>query len=99
MQYSVIMSLSFFSWFDTLKDRRATAAIASRLKRVERGNLGDCKPVGHGVSEMRVDVGPGYRLYFCIKGNTIVLMLAGGDKSTQQSDIAAAIQLAEEVPL
>ena len=73
----------FDEWLDSLRDRRAKAKIRARLDRVEDGNLGDCKPVGEGVFELRIDYGPGYRIYFGQEGITIIILLCGGDKSTQ----------------
>ena len=69
----------FEEWLDDLKDKRAVARVLARLARVRLGNLGDCKPVGEGVSELRVDYGPGYRVYFGQKGRTLVVLLCGGD--------------------
>ena len=80
----------FEEWVNDLKDKRALAAIASRLIRVRQGNLGDCAPVGEGVLELRVDVGPGYRIYLGQVGQKIVILLCGGDKSTQDADIRNA---------
>lgn len=87
----------FDSWFRGLRDRRAATRIQVRIDRAESGNLGDCKAVGEGVSEMRVDVGPGYRVYFVQRGTEVIILLAGGDKSTQADDIAAAKRLAKQV--
>lgn len=87
----------FDEWFARLRDRRAAARIQARIDRAESGNLGDCKPVGEGVSEMRMDVGPGYRVYFLQRGTDVVILLAGGEKSTQAKDIAAAKRLAKQV--
>ena len=80
----------FREWLEGLKDRQARAKIRVRLNRIRLGNFGDCKSVGHGVSELRVPYGPGYRVYFGRKGNTVVILLYGGDKSTQSRDIALA---------
>ena len=80
----------FREWLEGLRDRQARAKIRVRLNRIRLGNLGDCKAVGHGVSELRVPYGPGYRVYFGRKGNTIVILLYGGDKKTQSRDIALA---------
>jgi putative addiction module killer protein len=80
----------FIDWLNGLKDRRAAARIATRVLRMESGNFGDVRPVGEGVSEMRIDYGPGYRVYFIQPGRTIVLLLCGGDKSKQARDIARA---------
>ena len=79
------------SWLDELRDLRARIAILRRIDRVELGNFGDHKSVGSGVSELRIDVGPGYRVYYAQSGNTLVLLLLGGDKRSQQSDIERAI--------
>ena len=80
----------FEEWLDDLNDKRAVARILARLARVRQGNLGDCKSVGEGVSELRVDYGPGYRVYFGQKGRTLVVLLCGGDKRTQDRDIRQA---------
>ena len=85
----------FIDWLTNLKDRRAAARIAARILRLEDGNLGDVKPVGEGVSELRINYGPGYRVYFMQTGNTILLLLCGGDKRTQARDIADAKKLAK----
>jgi putative addiction module killer protein len=86
----------FEEWLDDLDDKRAVARVLARLARVRRGNLGDCKPVGEGVSELRVDYGPGYRVYFGQKGRTLVVLLCGGDKRTQDRDIRLAKQFWQE---
>jgi putative addiction module killer protein len=80
----------FREWRDALRDRQAATAIRNRLYRLERGLFGDCKPVGDGVSEFRVDVGPGYRGYFFRSGRRVILLLCGGDKATQVDDIKLA---------
>ncbi len=87
----------FAEWFDDLKDGRARDRIAIRIRRIEMGNLGDAKPVGGAVSEMRIDYGPGYRVYFTQRGRTIVILLCGGDKSTQSRDIRKAQELAAQL--
>lgn len=87
----------FTDWLKGLKDRTARVRISARLVRAETGNLGDVKPVGEGVSEMRLTYGPGYRLYFVQRGQTLIVMLGGGDKGTQGKDIKAAKALAAEV--
>ena len=87
---------TFRKWRLRLKDVRVRALIASRLDRLAYGNAGDVKPVGKGISELRIDHGPGYRVYFQRRGDTIVVLLCGGDKSTQEKDIQAAKRLAEE---
>src|SRR5690606_13734878 len=87
----------FTRWIDSLRDRRARAVIARRLERMSRGAFGDVKPVGSGVSEMRIDQGPGYRVYFTQRGPVVVILLCGGDKSSQKRDIIEARELAEDV--
>jgi putative addiction module killer protein len=82
----------FVDWLDSLRDIRARARIKKRLDRVELGNLGDVRSVGEGVSELKVDYGPGYRVYFAESGSTLILLLCGGDKSTQRQDILKAQQ-------
>lgn len=87
----------FAKWLKRLKDANAKARINLRIRRITlTDNLGDYKPVGEGVSELRIDYGPGYRVYFGRRGNEIILLLIGGDKSTQQRDIAKAKQLNKE---
>ena len=97
MEYIVKQTAEFAQWRAGLSDLKAATAIRRRIDRAKAGNLGDVKPVGGGVSEMRVDVGAGYRLYFTLRDRRMVLLLVGGDKSTQQSDIRKAIDLAQEV--
>lgn len=87
----------FDHWYDGLRDRQGRARIAARLRRVELGNFGDVKPVGSGVSELRIDYGPGYRVYLTQRGLEVVILLAGGDKRTQSKDIEAAIEMAKRV--
>ena len=87
----------FIVWLNGLKDRRAAARIAARILRLEDGNLGDARSVGEGVREMRIDYGPGYRVYFVQTGSTAILLLCGGDKSKQARDIAKAKKLAREL--
>ena len=89
----------FDAWFDGLKDAVTKARLTARLKKVSRGSLGDVKLVGDGVWEMREFFGPGWRMYYVKYGNTIVVMLGGGDKSSQQSDIAKAIELAKTLEI
>jgi putative addiction module killer protein len=84
-------------WFTGLRDSRARARIQARVRRLSTGNFGDVKPVGEGVSELRIDYGPGYRVYFVQRGATLVVLLAGGDKRTQDRDIATARALAREL--
>jgi putative addiction module killer protein len=92
----VFKSATFDGWFSGLKDRQAKARIAARLDRLALGNAGDVKPVGAGVSEMRIDYGPGYRVYFVQRGSLVVVLLCGGDKRTQTADIKRAIKIAEQ---
>lgn len=84
-------------WLDNLRDIRARARVLARVERLAAGNPGDVKSVGEGVSEMRIDYGPGYRVYFTRRGNEIVILLAGGDKSTQNADIKTAQELARNL--
>jgi putative addiction module killer protein len=88
---------TFRAWLDGLKDNKARLRVDIRLQRLEKGNPGDVKTVGNGVSEMRIDYGPGYRLYFVQRGKTVVILLCGGDKRTQVRDIKRAIEMAQEV--
>lgn len=85
----------FDKWLKKLRDDRARAKILVRVKRLELGNPGDVEPVGDGVSEMRIDYGPGYRVYYTERGKELVVLLVGGDKSSQDRDIARARQLAK----
>ncbi len=87
----------FSKWFDGLKDHRAKARIQARIDRVEMGNLGDVAPVGEGVSELRIFYGPGYRVYFIQRGTVVVILLSGGDKSTQTSDITRAKEISKQI--
>ena len=80
----------FKEWLEGLKDKKGVAAIDAKIAKVRKGNMGDCAPVGEGVSEFRVDCGPGYRVYFGQAERKIVILLSGGDKSTQDADIAEA---------
>ena len=93
----VVQSETFARWLGKLKDRAAVMRINARIRRLtETGNFGDAKPIREGISEMRIDYGPGYRLYFIQSGPVLVLLLAGGDKSTQDADIKRAIEIAKE---
>lgn len=87
----------FVQWLDELRDIRARARIQARIERLAAGNPGDVKPVGDGVSELRIDYGPGYRVYFTRRGNEVLILLAGGDKSTQDTDIKIAQGLARNL--
>ncbi|MCX8281979.1 type II toxin-antitoxin system RelE/ParE family toxin [Phyllobacterium sp. 0TCS1.6C] len=88
---------AFSIWFAKLKDLNARSRILTRLRRLELGNPGDAKAVGNGIRELRVNCGPGYRVYYVNRGNTIVILLCGGDKSTQVEDIKSAKALAADL--
>ena len=94
---SILTTEAFDAWFANLKDKQAARRIQVRIDRAEEGNFGDCKPVGEGVSEMRIHYGPGYRIYFTQRGMEIVILLAGGDKSTQAKDIKTALEFARQI--
>jgi putative addiction module killer protein len=87
----------YSKWYQRLRDRQAQSRILIRVRRLSLGNFGDVAPVGEGVSELRIHYGPGYRVYFVRRGERIIILLAGGDKSTQSRDIAAAKALAQTV--
>ena len=87
----------FAAWFGRLRDRGARARIQVRIDRLSLGNTGDVRPVGHGVSELRIEYGPGYRVYFVTRGETMTVLLAGGDKRTQSRDIDTAVRLAQSL--
>jgi putative addiction module killer protein len=87
----------FVQWLDELRDIRARARVQARIERLAAGNPGDVMPVGEGVSEMRINYGPGYRVYFTRRGNEVVILLAGGDKSSQDTDIKTAQGLARNL--
>ena len=95
--YTVRQTEEFVAWLDALQDKRAQIRIVARLRLAEAGNLGDWQPVDGEVSEMRVNFGPGYRLYFVRRGRVILVMLNAGDKSTQKRDIRRALKLAVEL--
>lgn len=97
MEYEIEKTESFDKWLKKLRDRKAVLAITARLDRAKLGNFGDVEPVGDGVSEMRIFLGPGYRLYFTIRDNKIIFMLCGGDKATQQKDIKKAKEIAQTI--
>jgi putative addiction module killer protein len=88
---------TFAQWLDGLRDVRARARVQVRIERLAAGNAGDVEPVGEGVSELRIDYGPGYRVYFKGHGHEVVILLAGGDKRTQSADIKAALRLARNL--
>jgi putative addiction module killer protein len=88
---------AYARWLDGLRDIRARARVLARVERLATGNPGDVKPVGEGVSELRIDYGPGYRVYFTMRGRTVIILLAGGEKRTQASDIKTALRLARNL--
>ena len=87
----------FSHWLDDLRDLQARARIQARIERLAAGNPGDVEPVGEGVSELRINYGPGYRVYFKKRGRALIILLAGGDKSTQTKDIKTALRLARNL--
>lgn len=87
----------FAKWLDNLRDIQAKARVLVRIERLASGNAGDVKPVGEGISEMRIDHGPGYRVYFTKRGSELIILLAGGDKSSQSTDIKTALRLARDL--
>jgi putative addiction module killer protein len=95
--FTVLLTEEFKEWAGGLRDLKARARIDARIRRAEGGNLGDVKSVGDGVSEMRIDYGPGYRLYFTRRGLELIVLLCGGDKSTQAADIKRAQKIAAEL--
>ncbi|WP_440972886.1 type II toxin-antitoxin system RelE/ParE family toxin [Pseudomonas koreensis] len=97
MNYLIQQTAVFRAWHASIRDLRARIAIARRIDRAAAGNLGDAKSVGDGVSELRVDVGAGYRVYFTKRNGAVIVLLAGGDKSTQRADIQRAKNMAKEV--
>lgn len=97
MRYEIHTTLNFDKWVSKLKDRQAAKAIAMRLDRAINGNLGDVQSVGGLVSEMRIFVGKGYRIYFTIRNDEIIILLCGGDKSSQQEDIKLAKKIAKDL--
>ncbi len=94
--FEIKQTETYQKWRTRLKDERARALIASRLDRLAFGHAGDVEPVGHGISELRIHYGPGYRIYFQKRGDTMIVLLCGGDKSTQAKDIKSAKRLADE---
>ncbi len=95
--FTVLQTESFSDWLDGLRDRNTRIRLVARLKKAEAGLLGDVKPVGSGVFEMREFFGPGWRMYYTVRGSVIVVMLGGGDKSSQSADICAAIEVAKRL--
>lgn len=94
--FDIIKSATFDRWLEDLKDIHAKARIEMRIRRLGLGNAGDAKPVGEGLSELRIDYGPGYRVYFMQRGRVMIVLLCGGDKSTQARDIKRARTIASE---
>lgn len=94
---SILTTEVFDAWFAGLKDMQVVRRVQARIDRAEDGNFGDCEPVGEGVSEMRIHYGPGYRVYFVKRGMEIVILLAGGNKSTQSKDIKTALEIARKL--
>jgi putative addiction module killer protein len=86
---------AFEQWFTNLRDAHATARINTRIRKLQLGNPGDVKPIGKGVSEMRIDYGPGYRIYYVSRGKELIILLAGGDKRSQRRDIEKAQEMAQ----
>lgn len=97
MTLEIRQTEEYAEWFKSLRDRQVRARINTRIRRLSLGNPGDVKPVGEGVSELRIDYGPGYRIYFVRRGEALVILLAGGDKRTQNRDIRTALELARGV--
>lgn len=96
MMIEVLRTATFDGWLSRLRDRRAAARILVRIDRLALGNPGDVKSIGGGVRELKIDYGPGYRVYFARRGEQVVLLLCGGDKSTQSKDVSTALKLAAE---
>ncbi|HEX7029295.1 MAG TPA: type II toxin-antitoxin system RelE/ParE family toxin [Gammaproteobacteria bacterium] len=95
--YKVLLTEEFQSWLDRMSDHRGRIRIAARIRRAELGNLGDWKAIGDRLCEMRINEGPGYRVYFARRRTALIVLLAGGDKSTQQRDIRRAFHLLSEI--
>ena len=96
-EMEIIASDVYTRWLGRLRDREARSRIANRILRLAEGNPGDVAPVGRGISELRINYGPGYRVYYVRRGQRLIILLAGGDKDTQQQDIAVARRLAREI--
>lgn len=95
--FEIRKTLNFSKWLDGLRDVHARARVQVRIERLAGGNAGDVKPVGEGVSELRIDYGPGYRVYFTKRGEVVIVLLAGGDKRTQDADVERALRLARNL--
>ena len=97
MTIEIHVTQTYTRWFNRLRDREAKRIIDARIARLGSGNLGDVRSVGQGVSEIRIDYGPGYRLYFVRRGERVIILLAGGDKDSQERDIRRARRLAQDM--
>lgn len=95
--FEVRKTQTFATWLDGLRDIQARARVQARIERLAQGNAGDVRPVGEAVSELRIDYGPGYRVYYTKRGRDLVILLAGGDKHSQAADIKAALLLARNL--
>ena len=95
--YEIRKTDTYVKWLDSLRDIYARARVLARVERLAAGNPGDVRPVGEGVSELRIDYGPGYRVYYTMRGRTLIILLAGGDKRTQTPDIKTAMRLARNL--
>ena len=95
--YEIRKTDAYIQWLDNLRDIRARARVLARVERLIAGNPGDVKPVGEGISELRIDYGPGYRVYFTMRRRTVIILLAGGNKRTQAADIKTALRLARNL--
>jgi putative addiction module killer protein len=95
--YEIRKTDLYAKWLDGLRDIHARARVQARVERLATGNPGDVKPVGEGVSELRIDYGPGYRVYYTMRGRTMIILLAGGDKRSQTTDIKTALRLARNL--
>jgi putative addiction module killer protein len=95
--YEIRKTETYVRWLDGLRDIRARAKVLARVERLAAGNPGDVIPVGEGVSELRIDYGPGYRVYYTMRGRKMIILLAGGDKRTQAADIKKALSLARNL--
>jgi len=97
VMFEIRKTETYAKWLDGLRDIHARARVQVRVERLAVGNPGDVRPVGEGVSELRIDYGPGYRVYFTMHGSTVIILLAGGDKRTQAADIKTALRLARNL--
>ena len=95
--FAIRKTETYAKWLDSLRDARARARVLVRVERLAAGNPGDVRPVGEGVSELRIAYGPGYRVYFKKQGRTIIVLLAGGDKRSQSDDVRTALRLAQNL--